>query len=212
MLANEILLNQLVVVACWLCKLRFLIGMWPIDQNCYLWWTECKAYKVSSFAKSFVFRRENKIKLKIIKLFLRLIFLLLLWHRNWQQLRLPTKRIQNYARYKRIFAFNQQKIPCGILGPEVFSFVLIANLCFEESTQNISLLFPANVFVSVFFSKEEEKMFSATSLTGNWILKSLNIPTGPPSGARKTLTTEIWNVASISSSKWDAMISPFKRS
>ena len=96
-------------------------------------------------------------------------------------------------------------------GSRGFIFVLIANLCFEESTQNISLLLPANVFVSVFFSKEE-KMFSATSLTGNWILISLNIPTGPLSGAKKTLTAEIWNVASISSSKWDAIISPSKRS
>ena len=96
-------------------------------------------------------------------------------------------------------------------GSRGFIFVLIANLCFEESTQNISLLLPANVFVSVFFSKEE-KMFSATSLTGNWILKSLNIPTGPLSWTKKTLTNEIWNVASISSSKWDVIISPSKRS
>ena len=57
-------------------------------------------------------------------------------------------------------------------GSRGFIFVLIANLCFEESTQNISLLLPSNVFVSVFFSKEVEKMFSATSLTRNWILKS----------------------------------------
>ena len=43
-------------------------------------------------------------------------------------------------------------------GSRGFIFVLIANLCFEESTQNISPLLPANVFVPVFFSKEVEKM------------------------------------------------------
>ena len=133
-----------------------------------------------------------------------------MWHRNWQQLRLPTKRIQNYARCKRIFA-QPTETSLRYPGSRGFILVLIANLCFEENIQNISLLLSANVFVSVFFSKEE-KMFSATSLTGNWILISLNIPTGPLSGAKKTLTAEIWNVASISSSKWDAIISPSKSS
>ena len=156
MLANEILLNQLVVVACWLCKLRFLIGMWPIDQNCYLWWTECKAYKVSSFAKSFVFRRENKIKLKIIKLFLRLIFLLLLWHRNWQQLRLPTKRIQNYARCKRIFAFNQQKLPCGILGPEVLFWFSSQTFALKKTYKIFPRFSPLMLLFQSFFRRRRK--------------------------------------------------------
>ena len=191
--------------------------MWPIDQNCYFRWTECKAKnrttehitsehltESSSLAKGFVFRCENKIKLEIIKLwsvrvkdgFLslqRLIFLLLLWHRNWQQLRLPTKRIQNYSRCKIIFAFNQQKILCGILGPEVLFLFSLQTFALKKAHKIFPRFSPLMFLFQSFFRRRWRKcMFSATSLTRNWILKSLNIPTGPLSGAKKTLTTEIW--------------------
>lgn len=77
------------------------------------------------------------------------------------------------------------------------------------------------LLVETYFGKEAEKMFSVTTLTAtqhaacwatvgpckqsNWLLKSLNIPTGPLSGAIKTLTKER-NVTSISSLKWDTII------
>ena len=48
-------------------------------------------------------------------------------------------------------------------GSRGFTFVLIANLCFEESTQNISLLLPANVFVSVFFYEGGENVLGDKS-------------------------------------------------
>jgi len=85
-----------------------------------------------------------------------------------------------------------------------FIFVLIVLKPLKKA-QNVSLSLHANVFVlfQVVFSEggrenalgDNSDCCATCSLSGprqsNWILKCLNIPTGPLSAAKKALTTEI---------------------